>query len=1183
MNQLRTLLLLIAFIFGWCSAFSQDSTPRLWVNELLNAIRNDLARPPVHARNLHHLSLGMYDAWAVYQPGQNTLFLGKTYNDFVCPFLGQVLPQTDQDRINAQETAMSFFAYRLIRHRFASSPGAFLTYQSIESLMLDLGLDPTFNSIDYLNEGPAAMGNYLAEKLIQYGLQDNSNEVNNYANQYYVTVNPPVEPELSGNPNMIEPNRWQAISLTNAVDQAGNPVIGVPPFVAPEWGNVNTFALVSEDAVDLTRDGEVYRVYHLPDAPPFLDTTVQTELEDFFKWNFLMVSVWQSHLDPTDNVMWDISPASIGNIQTYPNSWEEYAGFYNFFDGGDAGIGYAQNPITGLPYEPQIVSRADYGRVLAEFWADGIESETPPGHWFEIYNEVSEHPLFDWKWKGQGEVLSHMEYDVKAYLTLGGAMHDAAIAAWSVKGWYDYPRPVSTIRYMAGLGQSSDPLESNFHPGGLPIVPGYVEQVMPGDPLEGTAGEHVGKIKLYTWKGHEYVFNPETDIAGVGWILAENWWPYQRPNFVTPPFAGYVSGHSTFSRAAAEVLTFITGSDYFPGGMSSFIAEQNNFLEFEVGPSQTISLQWATYRDAADQCSLSRIWGGIHPPIDDIPGRKIGEQVGVEAALFTDSILSASLPLLAVQASMDTINSFEIGEQLVLQFNFSSSMDISVLPNILFPTSDIALNGLSLSASLWQDNTTFIAFYTIESSTANYENVVLSVSECWTESGYLMPPQLIPPIFIFDTEPPQLFSSTSNVTTINASQVNADVIIDWYFSENCQSLAPQFDVQSNAQQEINATIDLVNSQWFSPTHYRTFLLLDNVLNNLGEVSVTISDVYDELGNPIVITELNTKVIMVNAQFPLLIAASSSTNSLNSYGAGSNVFAVNLQFNKVMNTGQIPSFYFSAQSAAGQPFSLGSNSSWINDSLLVLSFNNLANEFYDNINFELWLTYLSDGFGNLVEELYTGWDITIDNVRPSVLSIIPSSEYIDFIYEQNNDFFVDIIYSEEMYTGSFPWINVSLNGESFHDLYYDPFSSFWVDGQNFRARFLMDWNLDQISELDFSVNAAMDILLNPQIPIETIDLIEYNGQNLASLDLISQTSNITIYPNPINAPFILNFETDFSSGFELIVTDMYGRVIERINMNEGNGSYHFQNYTNGQYLLYFNSSDKSYKRKLVIHE
>jgi len=39
-------------------------------------------------------------------------------------------------------------------------------------------------------------------------------------------------------------------------------------------------------------------------------------------------------------------------------------------------------------------------------------------------------------------------------------------------------------------------------------------------------------------------------------------------------------------------------------------------------------LQWATYRDASDQCSLSRIWGGIHPPVDDIPGRELGIILG---------------------------------------------------------------------------------------------------------------------------------------------------------------------------------------------------------------------------------------------------------------------------------------------------------------------------------------------------------------------------------------------------------------------------------------------------------------------------------------------------------------------------------------------------------------------------
>ena len=86
------------------------------------------------------------------------------------------------------------------------------------------------------------------------------------------------------------------------------------------------------------------------------------------------------------------------------------------------------------------------------------------------------------------------------------------------------------------------------------------------------------------WRGPDYIEDEETDTAGVGWILAENWWPYQRPTFVTPPFAGYVSGHSTYSRAAAEVLTALTGDAYFPGGMSGFEIKANEFLVFEDGP-----------------------------------------------------------------------------------------------------------------------------------------------------------------------------------------------------------------------------------------------------------------------------------------------------------------------------------------------------------------------------------------------------------------------------------------------------------------------------------------------------------------------------------------------------------------------------------------------------------------------
>ncbi len=52
-------------------------------------------------------------------------------------------------------------------------------------------------------------------------------------------------------------------------------------------------------------------------------------------------------------------------------------------------------------------------------------------------------------------------------------MHDAAVAAWGSKRFYDYARPISMIRYMGGLGQSSDPDGPAYHPDGLPLEPGW--------------------------------------------------------------------------------------------------------------------------------------------------------------------------------------------------------------------------------------------------------------------------------------------------------------------------------------------------------------------------------------------------------------------------------------------------------------------------------------------------------------------------------------------------------------------------------------------------------------------------------------------------------------------------------------------------------------------------------------
>ena len=99
---------------------------------------------------------------------------------------------------------------------------------------------------------------------------------------------------------------------------------------------------------------------------------------------------------------------------------------------------------------------------------------------------------------------------------------------------------------------------------------------------------------------------------------------------MTPAFPGYVSGHSTFSRAGAEVLTALTGDPYFPGGLAEHTVPAGD-LEFEGGPTSDVTLQWATYGDAADEAGQSRIWGGIHVRADDYPGRIIGADIGQAA------------------------------------------------------------------------------------------------------------------------------------------------------------------------------------------------------------------------------------------------------------------------------------------------------------------------------------------------------------------------------------------------------------------------------------------------------------------------------------------------------------------------------------------------------------------------
>ncbi|MEM9372085.1 MAG: vanadium-dependent haloperoxidase [Planctomycetota bacterium] len=592
---------------------------RLWNEMLLFSIRNDFARPTVHARNLFHISAGMYDAWSAFEAVADQVFVEDRIDT---DGLADMEAQRDK--------AIAYAAYRLIQHRFQFSPGALDIFPEADALMDALGYDKFFFSQDGDggNEG-AALGNRIAQHIIAFGLQDGSNEQNDYGNSYYAPINVPLIMDFPGNPDMVFPNRWQPLSLEFFIDQSGNPIPGnVIPFLSPEWGNVEGFALREMDRTVLQRDGATWNVWHDPGAPPYIN-----EAGDRFKRGMEMVAVWSSHLDPSTGVMIDVSPRNVGNAVLPTVAQED--DYYNFFGGGDWATGRDINPVTGEPYQEQIVPLGDYGRILAEFWADGPDSETPPGHWFTILNYVTDHPLFERRWKGEGPIVDALEWDIKSYLAMGGAMHDIAISSWSVKGYYDYVRPVSAIRYMCDRGQCTDPNMPNFDPEGINLIPGFIEQVNATTTAAGGKHEHLageeGKIALLAWRGPDYIQDPETDVAGVDWILAEEWWPYQRPSFVTPPFAGYVSGHSTYSRGAAELMTLLTGDEYFPGGVGEFEAPQNEFLVFEDGPSMDITLQWATYRDASDQCSLSRIWGGIHPPADDIPGRHMGLVIGPDS------------------------------------------------------------------------------------------------------------------------------------------------------------------------------------------------------------------------------------------------------------------------------------------------------------------------------------------------------------------------------------------------------------------------------------------------------------------------------------------------------------------------------------------------------------------------
>ncbi|MEO8071872.1 MAG: vanadium-dependent haloperoxidase [Acidobacteriota bacterium] len=216
-------------------------------------------------------------------------------------------------------------------------------------------------------------------------------------------------------------------------------------------------------------------------------------------------------------------------------------------------------------------------KAVVEFMRDGPRSTGQSGHWLRLAQAVS---LRD---------KNNTDTDVKMYFAVGVATSDAFIASWEAKRYYDSSRPWTLIRYY------------------------YKDKQ-----IRGWSG--VGK--------------------GVSTIPAEEWHPYSPISFITPPFPGYVSGHSTVSAAGAKILELFTGSDAFgataerhPGEMTEagVSCELKQSVDGKPGAKitgdGTVTLKMPTFTAAAEMAGLSRVMGGYHIQADNIAGLELGRKV----------------------------------------------------------------------------------------------------------------------------------------------------------------------------------------------------------------------------------------------------------------------------------------------------------------------------------------------------------------------------------------------------------------------------------------------------------------------------------------------------------------------------------------------------------------------------
>jgi hypothetical protein len=124
-----------------------------------------------------------------------------------------------------------------------------------------------------------------------------------------------------------------------------------------------------------------------------------------------------------------------------------------------------------------------------------------------------------------------------------------------------------------------------------------------------------------------------------------------------PPFPSYMSGHSTFSKASAQVLTRFYGTDAI-----SFSATSDSL----PGVVRTFT----SLSGCADEIGMSRVYGGIHFQFDNEAGKRCGQLIG-DYISKNFLLVNAELPKVQIEGFSNAVPLLRIhgriGENCILE------------------------------------------------------------------------------------------------------------------------------------------------------------------------------------------------------------------------------------------------------------------------------------------------------------------------------------------------------------------------------------------------------------------------------------------------------------------------------------------------------------------------------------